>query len=127
MGATDSDGFKMRFWFWILSLFFLVSSSNAFFNLLFGLGGRGNRGRRPASSYGAPSRPTYNARPSYSAPTYNAPSKPSYNSLSPSYGSPSPSSSYNSPSPSSSYDSPSPSSSYDSPSPSSSYDSPSPS
>merc|ERR1712018_906551 len=114
MGATDSDGFKMRLWFWILSLFFLVSSSNAFFNLLFGFGGRGNRGRRPASTYGAP------ARPSYSAPTYNAPSKPSYNSPSPSYGSPSPSSSYNSPS--SSYDSPSPSSSYNSPSPSS-YDS----
>merc|ERR1711971_1494276 len=122
MGATDSDGFKMRLWFWILSLFFLVSSSNAFFNLLFGFGGRGNRGRRPASSYGAPARPSYN-----SAPTYNAPSKPSYNSPSPSYGSPSPSSSYDSPSPSSSYGSPSPSSSYDSPSPSSSYDSPSPS
>merc|ERR1711997_1247525 len=103
MGATDSDGFKMKLWFWILSLFFLVSSSNAFFNLLFGFGGRGNRGRRPSSSYGAPSRPTY-----------NAPSKPSYNSPSPSYGSPSPSSSYDSPSPSSSYDSPSPSSSYNS-------------
>merc|ERR1711997_1145346 len=115
MGASDSDGFKMRLWFWILSLFFLVSSSNAFFNLLFGFGGRGNRGRRPASSYGAPSRPSYNARPSYnSAPTYNAPSKPSYNSPSSSYGSPSPSSSYDSPSPSSSYDSPSPSSSYNS-------------
>merc|ERR1711997_543872 len=106
MGASDSDGFKMRLWFWILSLFFLVSSSNAFFNLLFGFGGRGNRGRRPASSYGAPSRPTYNAAPSYSAPTYNAPTynaptKPSYNSPSSSYDSPSPSSSYDSPSPSS--------------------------
>merc|ERR1711997_1239226 len=94
MGASDSDGIKMRLWFWILSLFFLVSSSNAFFNLLFGFGGRGNRGRRPASSYGAPSRPSYNAR-----------SKPSYNSPSSSYGSPSPSSSYDSPSPSSSYNS----------------------
>merc|ERR1712038_1683822 len=108
MGATDSDGFKMRLWFGILSLFFLVSSSNAFFNLLFGFGGRGNRGRRPASSYGAPSRPTYNAAPSYSAPTYNAPTynAPTYNAPSkPSYNSPS---SYYSPSPSSSYDSPTP-------------------
>merc|ERR1711953_918065 len=105
MGATDSDSFKMRLWFGILSLFFLVSSSNAFFNLLFGFGGRGNRGRRPSSSYGAPSRPSYGAP----APSYGAPA--------PSYGAPAPS--YNAPS--SSYDSPSPSSSYDSPSPSSSY------
>merc|ERR1711953_765375 len=84
MGATDSDGFKMRLWFWILSLFFLVSSSNAFFNLLFGFGGRGNRGRRPASSYGAPSRPSYGAP----APSYGAPA-PSYGAPAPSYGAPS--------------------------------------
>merc|ERR1711953_21463 len=115
MGATDSDGFKMRLWFGILSLFFLVSSSNAFFNLLFGFGGRGNRGRRPASSYGAPSRPSYGApapsygapAPSYGAPapSYNAPSKPSYNAPAPSYDAPAPS--YDPPAPS--YDAPAPS------------------
>merc|ERR1712061_13541 len=92
MGTTDSDSFSMRLWFFLLSLFILVSSSNAFFNLFGLFGGRGNGGRRPTSGYGAPTSSYGAPKPSYGAPkpSYGAP-KPSYGAPSASYGPPKPS------------------------------------